>query len=34
MLVVFPGIAILLTVLSFTLLGDGVRDALDVKMED
>lgn len=33
-LVLFPGIAILLTVLAFTLLGDGVRDALDVKMED
>lgn len=33
-LVAFPGLAILLTVLAFTLLGDGVRDALDVKMED
>lgn len=33
-LVLYPGIAILLTVLAFTLLGDGVRDALDVKMED
>lgn len=33
-LVLFPGIAILTTVLAFTLLGDGVRDALDVKMED
>lgn len=33
-LVLFPGLAILLTVLAFTLLGDGVRDALDVKMDD
>lgn len=33
-LVLFPGFAILTTVLAFTLLGDGVRDALDVKMED
>jgi len=28
-LVFFPGIAIMLTVLSFNLLGDGLRDALD-----
>lgn len=34
MLVVWPGLAILSTVLAFTLLGDGVRDALDVKMKD
>ncbi|MDR1775578.1 MAG: ABC transporter permease [Actinomycetes bacterium] len=33
-LTIYPGVAILLTVLAFTLLGDGVRDALDVKMED
>lgn len=33
-IVLWPGLAILLTVLSFTLLGDGVRDALDVKMKD
>ena len=33
-LVIYPGLAILMTVLAFTLLGDGVRDALDVKMED
>ncbi len=33
-LVLFPGLAILTTVLAFTLLGDGVRDALDVKMKD
>ncbi len=29
-----PGLAILTTVLAFTLLGDGLRDALDVKMKD
>lgn len=34
LLVLWPGIAILTTVLAFTLLGDGVRDALDVKMKD
>ena len=33
-LVFFPGLAILLTVLSFTLLGDGLRDAMDVKVTD
>ena len=31
---IMPGLAILLTVLAFTLLGDGLRDALDVKMND
>ena len=25
----FPGVAIMLTVLGFNLLGDGLRDALD-----
>jgi len=34
LLVIWPGVAILTTVLAFTLLGDGVRDALDVKMKD
>ncbi len=29
----FPGMAILLTVLGFNLLGDGVRDALDVRSQ-
>lgn len=29
---IFPGIAIMLMVLGFNLLGDGVRDALDPKM--
>ena len=28
---VWPGLAIFLTVLSFNLLGDGLRDALDPK---
>jgi peptide/nickel transport system permease protein len=30
-LFVWPGLAIILTVLAFVLLGDGLRDALDVK---
>ena len=30
-LLFFPGLAIVLTVLGFLLLGDGLRDALDVK---
>jgi peptide/nickel transport system permease protein/oligopeptide transport system permease protein len=33
-LVFCPGIAILLTVLAFTLMGNGLRDALDVKEVD
>lgn len=33
-LMLLPGLAILTTVLAFTLLGDGLRDALDVKMKD
>ncbi|WP_207302744.1 ABC transporter permease [Olsenella sp. Marseille-P4559] len=33
-LMLMPGLAILTTVLAFTLLGDGLRDALDVKMKD
>ncbi len=33
-LVFWPGLAILSTVLAFVLLGDGVRDAIDVKMKD
>jgi peptide/nickel transport system permease protein len=28
---VFPGVAIFLCVLSFNLVGDGLRDALDPK---
>lgn len=31
-LVFFPGVAIMLTVLGFNLLGDGLRDALDPRM--
>ena len=31
---IFPGLAIFLTVLSFNLLGDGLRDALDPKLSD
>jgi dipeptide transport system permease protein len=31
--VTFPGLAILATVLSFNLLGDGLRDALDPKLK-
>ena len=33
-LMILPGLAVLSTVLAFTLLGDGLRDALDVKMKD
>jgi peptide/nickel transport system permease protein len=29
----YPGLAILLTVLGFNLLGDGLRDALDVRSQ-
>lgn len=32
-MVFFPGIAIMLTVLGFNLLGDGLRDALDPQMK-
>jgi peptide/nickel transport system permease protein len=31
-IVLFPGLAIMLTVLGFNLLGDGLRDALDPKL--
>jgi ABC-type dipeptide/oligopeptide/nickel transport system permease subunit len=30
--VLFPGVAIMLSVLGFNLLGDGLRDALDPKL--
>ena len=33
-LLLFPCIAIALTMLAFTFLGDGLRDALDVRMND
>jgi ABC-type dipeptide/oligopeptide/nickel transport system permease subunit len=29
---VFPGIAIMVTVLAFNLLGDGIRDTLDPRL--
>lgn len=32
--IVFPGLAIMLTVLGFNLMGDGLRDALDPKMKN
>jgi peptide/nickel transport system permease protein len=32
-LMVFPGLAIMLTVLSLNLIGDGLRDALDPKLK-
>ena len=31
--VTFPGVVILLTVLAFNLMGDGLRDALDPKLK-
>jgi ABC-type dipeptide/oligopeptide/nickel transport system permease subunit len=31
-LVFYPGLAIMLTVLAFNLLGDGMRDALDPRL--
>jgi peptide/nickel transport system permease protein len=31
-LVFFPGLAIMLTVLAFNLLGDGLRDSLDPRL--
>lgn len=33
-MVIWPGIAIVITVLSFNLLGDGLRDALDPKLRN
>lgn len=33
-LTIFPGVAIMLTILAFNLLGDGIRDALDPKLRD
>lgn len=32
-LLIFPGVSIILTALSFNLLGDGLRDALDPKLK-
>jgi peptide/nickel transport system permease protein len=33
-LAVFPGVAIALAVLGFNLLGDGLRDRFDPKLDD
>lgn len=33
-LVIFPGVAIMLTALSVNLMGDGLRDALDPRLKD
>jgi len=33
-IITFPGLAILLVVFGFNLLGDGLRDALDPKLRD
>ena len=33
-LVIFPGIAIALSVMSLNLLGDGLRDALDPRLKN
>ena len=32
-LTLFPGLAIMIAVLSFNLMGDGLRDALDPKLK-
>ena len=29
----FPGLAIMITVIAFNLLGDGLRDAMDPKLK-
>lgn len=33
-LMIYPGLAIILTVLSFNLIGDGLRDALDPRLKN
>jgi ABC-type dipeptide/oligopeptide/nickel transport system permease subunit len=33
-LLLFPCLAIAMTMLAFTFLGDGLRDALDVRMNE
>ena len=33
LLMVYPGLAILLTVMAFNLVGDGLRDALDPRVD-
>ena len=32
-LTLFPGLAIMLTVIAFNMLGDGLRDAMDPKLK-
>ena len=32
-MVIFPGLAIAVTVLAVNMLGDGIRDALDPKLK-
>jgi peptide/nickel transport system permease protein len=32
--VIFPGIAIAVTVLALNMMGDGLRDAMDPKLKD
>ncbi len=32
-LAVFPGLALFFTILGFTTLGDGVRDAIDPRLK-
>ena len=32
-MVIFPGLAIMVTVLALNLFGDGLRDALDPKLK-
>ena len=33
-LTLFPGLAIMITVLAFNLVGDGLRDAMDPKLKN
>ena len=33
-LTIFPGLAIMLSILAFNMLGDGIRDALDPKLRE
>jgi peptide/nickel transport system permease protein len=33
-LAIFPGLAIMVTVLAFNFLGDGLRDALDPRLRE
>lgn len=33
-MIMFPGLFIMISVLSFNLIGDAIRDALDPKLKD